>query len=187
VQIGALTAVREYGKKYGYYQWLWQCPCGRRFSSLPGPLRARQQRNPGEKIRCLHCWSEGRRQQADLSGKKFGHLTAVRRAPNRQSYWICRCICGEKFEVVSSKLKKGEMPYCRLCRYSPMRGDGAKVRRARLLAGLTLERAANLLGLTRQRWQQFEATEKLKPEELRRAMSALKSFVAARAGRKGRG
>src|SRR5262245_32813909 len=51
VQIGSLTAVREYGNKYRSIVWLWECPCGRQYPALPGLLRARQQRNPGEKIR----------------------------------------------------------------------------------------------------------------------------------------
>ena len=65
-----------------------------------------------------------------------------------------------------------------------MRGDGARVRTARLEAGLTLVEAAKLLGLTKQRWQQFEATEALKSADLKRAMAALKAFTAARTRQK---
>ena len=184
VQIGALTAVRECGKKYGFTLWLWECACGRRFPALPGLLRARQCRNPGEKIRCLECLYKRRRQEADLCGQRFGHLTVLRRAPQRRFYWVCRCGCGRDVEASGSDLKKGVRPRCRFCRYSPMRGDGARVRRARLQAGLTLEQAAKLLGLTRQRWQQFEATEVLPSADLKRAMGALKAFTAGRAARK---
>ena len=187
VQIGALTAVRECGNKHRTIVWLWECPCGRQYPALPGLLRARQQRNPGEKIRCLLCFEERRREGPDLTGQKFGHLTVVRRAPHRRHYWVCHCGCGREVVARGSELKKGrDLPHCRFCRYSPMRGDGARVRLARLKVGLTLKEAANLLGVTRQRWQQFEATLKLKPEEMKRLRAVLRAFVAKQAARKRR-
>lgn len=50
----------------------------------------------------------------DLTGQKFGKLTAMRRAPSRsgKSYWICKCDCGNEKEVQTCHLRDGSTQSC---------------------------------------------------------------------------
>ena len=53
----------------------------------------------------------------DLTGKRFGRLTVLRRdteriAKKRYIYWVCRCDCGVIKSVESMKLKSGRTKSC---------------------------------------------------------------------------
>lgn len=51
----------------------------------------------------------------DLSGQKFGRLTAVRRGENTKdghAQWICRCACGKTVIVLARYLKSGHTRSC---------------------------------------------------------------------------
>ena len=54
----------------------------------------------------------------DLTGKTFGNLIVLGRAPNRyyrdhvKTYWRCRCSCGNVKEVRASHLKSGRIVSC---------------------------------------------------------------------------
>jgi hypothetical protein len=50
----------------------------------------------------------------DLRGQRFGRLTVIKRAPlvghGEHAKWICRCDCGTKRIVHSSRLLRGRPP-----------------------------------------------------------------------------
>lgn len=50
----------------------------------------------------------------DLTGQKFGKLTAIRRADSRKgkTYWLCRCDCGNEKEIQTSHLRSGLIQSC---------------------------------------------------------------------------
>jgi hypothetical protein len=51
----------------------------------------------------------------DITGQKFGKLTAIRRVKNGKGYqtrWLVRCDCGTEFEVFTANLKKGRTKTC---------------------------------------------------------------------------
>lgn len=51
----------------------------------------------------------------DISGQKFGRLTAVCRigtSKNRQAIWLCKCDCGKETTSTSSNLIYGTMKSC---------------------------------------------------------------------------
>lgn len=52
----------------------------------------------------------------DLTGRRFGRLTVIERAPNRDgcrhSYWKCVCDCGEIRDVISTSLLSGDTKSC---------------------------------------------------------------------------
>ena len=50
----------------------------------------------------------------DLTGQKFGALTAVSKAPSRsgKTYWLCRCECGNEKEVQTGHLTSGAIQSC---------------------------------------------------------------------------
>ena len=52
----------------------------------------------------------------DLTGRKFGRLTAIKIDPKRSkgdgAYWECLCDCGGKTTVIASSLKSGNTRSC---------------------------------------------------------------------------
>lgn len=50
----------------------------------------------------------------DLTGRRFGRLTVIRRAEtqNYRTRWICRCDCGQEKTVASRDLKSGKVKSC---------------------------------------------------------------------------
>ena len=50
----------------------------------------------------------------DLTGKKFGKLTVLRKADNykKDIKWVCRCDCGNEVTVIGSHLKDGHTTSC---------------------------------------------------------------------------
>ena len=50
----------------------------------------------------------------DLTGLKFGKLTAVKidRDKKKRVYWICKCECGKNKSVASCHLTMGRITHC---------------------------------------------------------------------------
>ena len=50
----------------------------------------------------------------DLTGQKFGLLTAIKKAPshNGHTYWLCKCECGNEKEIQTSHLTCGITKSC---------------------------------------------------------------------------
>jgi len=48
----------------------------------------------------------------DLTGKRFGRLTAIERKKGPRSVWVCQCDCGNMAEVDSSHLRSGATKSC---------------------------------------------------------------------------
>lgn len=58
--------------------------------------------------------------RVDLTGKKYGYLTVIRRAGNSVSgrrRWICKCKCGNETIVSTSGLNSGKTQSCGCKRY----------------------------------------------------------------------
>ena len=51
----------------------------------------------------------------DLTGKKFGKLTVIKRVENnrhRQPQWLCKCDCGKETIITGQKLRTGHTKSC---------------------------------------------------------------------------
>lgn len=103
--------VKEYdGLKYGGIKkrktravWLTQCDCGN--LKLMDNLQLRR-------ITSNFCRCNSFR---DLSGEKFGRLTAIKVARITKSYaryYLCKCECGVEKEILASHLKRGKIVSC---------------------------------------------------------------------------
>jgi len=60
--------------------------------------------------------------QYDIVGAKFGRLTVIERAPNRntrQSWWLCECECGNKKEIRGIKLIRSHTKSCGCLLHEP--------------------------------------------------------------------
>lgn len=50
----------------------------------------------------------------DLTGQRFGLLTAIKKMPskNKHTYWLCHCDCGNEKEIQTSSLTCGKAKSC---------------------------------------------------------------------------
>lgn len=104
MRFGSLTVL---GRKNNR-TWFCRCDCGREMTRdaarLHGPSTPK----------CKYCKAADRRM--DLTGKKFGRLTAIEidkdKNERKRVYWQCKCDCGNFVSVISSQLTLGK---CRSC------------------------------------------------------------------------
>ena len=103
--------------------------------------------------------------RADLTGRRFGRLTALRPtggSRHTSAVWLCRCACGRTHTVPASGLVSRCSRSCGCLRrettprnagYAPRPGRDAAMRRERA-AGATLAELAAKYGVSRQRAHQ---------------------------------
>lgn len=95
--------------------WVCKCECGTVKTVAGGHLKSGHTKSCG-------CWGQrdnGRSRLDDLTGKRFGKLTVVKRAPNYVSpkeqvrtAWECKCDCGNTVVVDATVLKSGKQVSC---------------------------------------------------------------------------
>ena len=191
-RLGSLVAVCPTGERYGgSIVWKWQCDCGGTLLGVGAHLR-KQLQHAG-RLGCSNCQPEGSLlglPTVDLTGRKFGRWTVLRRVDKPGTrcnpLWLCRCECGRKAEVRRLHLIRGNSQECPVCgkanrirgdgggKANGIRGDGERLRHARKRAGLTLAEASALVGFSRQRWQQYEMTNRIRPTRLAELLAAIK-------------
>jgi len=92
------------GKRGKYYRCI--CECGNEASVLPYNLISGHTKSCGCLPKC---------KPKDLTGQKFGLLTAIRLTGERERTnvcWLCRCDCGNEITVSSNKLICGNTWSC---------------------------------------------------------------------------
>lgn len=105
MRFGRLTVIGRAGSnKNGRALWNCQCDCGA-FTVVKGnALLSGNTKSCG----CLNF--------SDITGKRFGRLTAIcpdnSRSNSHGKYWICRCDCGAYCSVFRSNLVCGETESC---------------------------------------------------------------------------
>ena len=113
-RFGRLRVLRVVpGKKYGHHRsCICQCDCGTRKDIAVSDLRSGRTTSCG-------CWlreSAHVRKLEDITGEKFGRLTAVRRLPENilgsGAAWLCRCDCGKKIKSTVHRLRRGNTKSC---------------------------------------------------------------------------
>ncbi len=104
-QFGKLTVLREDGHaSCGKRQWLCKCACGNIVTVIGGNL------TKGSSTSC------GCSKTADIEGRVFGNLTAIKPTASRDNngniVWECLCSCGESVLVGVSDLTCGKVRSC---------------------------------------------------------------------------
>ena len=111
-RFGMLTALsRLTDTEDRYYLWECICDCGERVHVSTKKLKRGLTTNCG----CIPKATQNRRQIAeDITGQRFGKLTAVSRAEskNGKTAWLCICDCGETVVAQTTKLKQGHTRHC---------------------------------------------------------------------------
>ena len=103
--------VLEKGKKdkaqHQYY--ICKCDCGNVCEINSDNLRRGLTKSCG----CLHSEITHKNTFKDITGQKFGKLTAIDyEIKNSKAYWKCRCDCGNETIVASSNLINGHTTSC---------------------------------------------------------------------------
>ena len=91
----------------GKGKWLCKCKCGKTAVKLGSHLTA------GLTRFCTH--NKESTKFKDLSNQRFGRLTVIKY--DGESYWICKCDCGETRRVRSWELRQNKILECNRCHY----------------------------------------------------------------------
>ena len=111
-KFGRLTVIeRDYSKKNGTY-WLCRCECGN--------IKAVESRNLRRGLtKSCGCLQRERTSEAsliDLTGRRFGRLTVLKRDVKNTKdgavLWICECDCGNIISVTGNHLNQGHTQSC---------------------------------------------------------------------------
>ena len=109
-RFGCLTVLRRTENKNGRTCWVCRCDCGNGKEVTAHDLKAGKVKTCGQ-----HPHMNGRK-HIDLSGRRFGRLTALQISEKRDYkgsvYWFCRCDCGEETLVTVDALTSGHCQSC---------------------------------------------------------------------------
>jgi hypothetical protein len=106
------------GKHGHVYYWHCKCDCGNEKDILKASLTSGNTKSCG----CLHNELLSQARLKDITGQRFGKLVVIERAKNRgkETFWKCKCDCGNIKDINASKLKNGTTKSCGcLVKYSP--------------------------------------------------------------------
>lgn len=104
-----LTAIKVAGRdKHGRATWLFRCDCGKEVVIGLNNVRTGNTKSCG----CMKHKPSSKR--VDITGKRYGRLTATKRAftKNGASIWKCKCDCGNTCYVPLGKLQSGHTASC---------------------------------------------------------------------------
>ena len=106
---GALTVLYRMENRGRHTQWMCRCACGREYPATAMALKQGNVRSCGCR---QHDWFGGR----DLTGRRFGRLTALERVrkphAGTSALWRCRCDCGREIETTAEHLVSGATCSC---------------------------------------------------------------------------
>lgn len=107
---GYLTVLKRVENKNGRTCWLCRCECGKEKEVMARDLKSGKVKSCG-----CHTYDYGHN-RIDLTGQRFGRLTALRPTERRDRkgsvYWMCRCDCGGQAEVPGDRLVQGNVLSC---------------------------------------------------------------------------
>lgn len=121
-RFGHLLVLKRLEEKQDkYYLWLCKCDCGNTTKVDTRRLVRGTITNCG----CIPKKNARRGPVAeDLTGQKFGKLTVIRRAENKngRTRWECQCDCGSTYIASAHELKRGKCKSCGCERHKKFKG-----------------------------------------------------------------
>lgn len=95
-------------------QWKCKCDCGKIVNVRGTYLRNGHTKSCGcERVKAGQ--QQGKKNLNDLSGQHFGFLTVLKDTGKRQNknvVWLCKCVCGNETEVLTTNLRDGSTKSC---------------------------------------------------------------------------
>lgn len=137
--VEALEPTEE--KRRGVILWKCRCDCGREFLTEGHKIS-------GGVISSCGCM-RNIHQIKDLTGQRFGRLTALRRLDKKigTSYaWLCQCDCGKMTEVSANALLKGGTKSCGCGKIDALRKQSCDITGQRFGRLVALEPTEERLG-----------------------------------------
>ena len=109
-RFGNLIVLKDSGERFHRgVVWTCQCDCGN-IKNIPGiRLKNGHAKSCGDEQCKFHHYYD------DLTGQKFGKLTVIKPTSMKDGtrmYWLCKCDCGNTYEVSGSSLKNGTTRSC---------------------------------------------------------------------------
>jgi len=123
-----LTVIGYAYKQRGRHFWNCLCDCG----NVKAICQDEFKRGKTKSCGChKHTWKK----LIDISGQKFGRLTAIRflRKNKSQYYWECKCDCGNVVEIDSGRLRSGATKSCGCLRSDVSKENVKKAQSSRWL------------------------------------------------------
>lgn len=104
-RFGGLTVIRRDGTtKSGAAAWLCKCDCGQYTTAAGNHLRQGLVKSCGCARKAAH--------RIDITGQKFGMLTAIEPIYGEVTKWRCLCDCGNETVVRLANLRSGHVISC---------------------------------------------------------------------------
>lgn len=111
-----LTVIkRDETKEIGHHKsiyWICQCDCGNFVSVSTADLNSGHTKSCG----CLKLEMLKERNENDLTGQKFGMLTAIKKMDiknlKNEYLWLFKCDCGENYIASGTQVKNGHIFSC---------------------------------------------------------------------------
>lgn len=122
-KFGKLTVLeRDLSRTNGTY-WKCQCDCGKIISTRKDTLTRTKSNKTS--CGCDTAMRNGAAHIKDETGKRYGKLTVIERAPDLQpgvARWRCLCDCGKETEVNGAHLRNGNVQSCGCKKYESHNG-----------------------------------------------------------------
>ena len=101
-KFGKLTCLYRTNSNSSGSVWVCQCECGNIKPMAVSKLKKRKEPTCGCGL------------SLDITGKRFGKLVAISKAPskNGKTYWLCQCDCGNQKEIQTNHLTSGATQSC---------------------------------------------------------------------------
>ena len=110
-RFGRLTVIRRAETKNYRTRWVCRCDCGQEKTVTSRDLKSGKVKSCG----CLRRDVSGKNKK-DITGRRFGRLTALYPTMNRDRHgavcWMCRCDCGNLTEAAVPSLLNGRCKSC---------------------------------------------------------------------------
>lgn len=105
-----LTVLGYAGQRGKHHLWSCRCSCGKEITTATTHLRSGHTTSCG----CAKAEAVHDRCFVDISGQKFGRLTALHRVENRgtRTVWMCACDCGKTKAIGAIALQHGITKSC---------------------------------------------------------------------------
>ena len=107
-RFGHLIVLEHGGKGKGFHTWKCRCDCGNEIVVPTTLLKTGKKTSCG----CKQFKKITPRKALDITGQKYGSLTALYPCKDKPGYWHCRCDCGNEKDVRKQGLISGNNKTC---------------------------------------------------------------------------